>query len=47
MSKYGPIMGIPSSYLIGKKGNIRYFTVGPLTEKELAPRIKQLLEEKP
>jgi peroxiredoxin len=45
MEKYGPTMGIPTTYVIDKKGNLRYFAVGPLTLKELTPRIEQLLEE--
>lgn len=45
MDKYGPTMGIPTSYIIDKKGNLRYFAVGPLTLKELTPRIEDLLEE--
>ena len=46
LNKYGPIMGIPTSYIIGKHGYIRYFAVGALTKKELEPKIKQLMEEK-
>lgn len=45
LDKYGPTMGIPTSYIIDKKGNLRYFAVGPLTLKELTPRIEDLLEE--
>lgn len=45
MDKYGPTMGIPTSYIIDKKGNLRYFAVGPLTLKELTPRIEDLLAE--
>lgn len=45
MDKYGPTMGIPTTYIIGRKGNLRYFTVGALTRKELEPRIKELLAE--
>lgn len=45
MEKYGPTMGIPTSYIIDKKGNLRYFAVGPLTIKELLPRIEDLLNE--
>lgn len=45
LGKYGPTMGIPTTYIIGRKGNLRYFAVGALTKKELEPRIKELLEE--
>ena len=45
MDKYGPTMGIPTTYIIGRKGNLRYFAVGALTKKELEPRIKELLAE--
>lgn len=45
MEKYGPTMGIPTTYIIGRKGNLRYFAVGALTNKELEPRIKELLAE--
>ena len=43
--KYSADMGIPSSYIIGKDGNLRYYAVGPLTEKELKPKIDKLLAE--
>lgn len=43
MDKYGPTMGIPTTYIIGRKGNLQYFAVGALTNKELEPRIKKLL----
>ena len=45
LDKYGPTMGIPTTYIIGKKGNLQYFAVGAVTNKELEPRIKQLLSE--
>lgn len=45
MDKYGPTMGIPTTYIIGKKGNLRYFAVGAVTKKELEPRIQKLLAE--
>lgn len=45
MDKYGPTMGIPTSYIIDKAGNLRYFAVGPLTKKELKPKIERLLAE--
>ena len=43
MEKYGPTMGIPTTYIIGRGGNLRYFAVGALTRKELEPRIKELM----
>jgi peroxiredoxin len=43
MDKYGPTMGIPTTYIIGKDGNLKYFAVGALTKKELEPRLKKLL----
>lgn len=46
MDKYGPTMGIPTSYIIDKQGNLRYFSVGALTKKELEPRLQELLKEK-
>lgn len=45
MEKYGPTMGIPTTYIIGRQGNLRYFAVGAVTKKELEPRIKELLAE--
>lgn len=45
MEKYGPTMGIPTSYIIDKQGDLRYFAVGALTKKELEPRLRELLEE--
>lgn len=45
MEKYGPTMGIPTSYIIDKQGNLEYFSVGALTKKELEPRLKELLAE--
>lgn len=45
MDKYGPTMGIPTTYVIGKDGSLRYFAVGAVTTKELEPRIQKLLEE--
>ena len=46
MEKYGPTMGIPTTYVIDKQGNLEYFAVGALTKKELEPRLKELLAEK-
>lgn len=45
MDKYGPTMGIPTTYIIGRQGKLRYFAVGAVTKKELEPRIKELLAE--
>jgi peroxiredoxin len=45
MDKYGPTMGIPTTYIIGKERNLRYFAVGAVTLKELKPRIEELLAE--
>lgn len=44
MDKYGPTMGIPTTYIIGKEGNLQYFAVGALTNTELEPRIQELLD---
>ncbi len=43
MDKYGPTMSIPTTYIIGRDGNLDYFAVGAITNKELEPRIRQLL----
>ncbi len=43
--KYGPMMGVPTTYLIDKKGDLRYFATGAITRQELEPRLKKLLEE--
>lgn len=45
MDKYGPTMGIPTTYIIGREGNLQYFAVGALTKAELEPRLKQLLNK--
>lgn len=45
MDKYGPTMGIPTTYIIGRDGNLRYFAVGAVTKKELEPRLKKLLTQ--
>lgn len=44
IDKYGPTMSIPTTYIIGRGGNLQYFAVGALTNRELEPRIKDLLE---
>lgn len=44
MEKYGPTMGIPTTYIIGPKGYLCYFATGALTKKELKPRIEKLLK---
>jgi len=38
-------MCIPTTYINNKKGNLQYFAVGALTQKELEPRINTLLNE--
>lgn len=43
MDKYGPTMSIPTTYVIGREGYLQYFAVGALTNKELEPRIRDLL----
>lgn len=45
MDKYGPTMGIPTTYIIDKQGDLRYFAVGALTRKELEPKLVKLLNE--
>jgi len=45
MDKYGPTMGMPTTYIIGRGGNLEYFAVGALTKKELEPRLQKLLAE--
>jgi len=45
MDKYGPTMGMPTTYIIGKGGDLEYFAVGALTKKELEPRLQKLLDE--
>ncbi|TYP95470.1 Peroxiredoxin [Fodinibius salinus] len=44
IDKYGPTMGIPTTYIIDQEGDLEYFAVGALTNKELEPRIKKMLE---
>lgn len=45
MDKYGPTMAVPTSYIIGKEGQIRYFATGAVTRAELEPRLRKLLAE--
>lgn len=45
MEKYGPTMGVPTTYIIDQKGNLRYFATGAITKAELEPRLKKLLKE--
>src|SRR5699024_3649009 len=45
IEKYGPTMGIPTTYIIGPKGYLRYFVTGALTKRELKPRLEKLLNE--
>ncbi len=45
MDKYGPTMGMPTTYIIGRGGNLEYFAVGALTKKEIEPRIQKLLNK--
>lgn len=45
MDKYGPTMSIPTTYIIGRDGSLKYFAVGALTKKELEPRLQELLAE--
>lgn len=43
MDRYGPTMGIPTTYLIDTQGRLRYFAVGAVTRAELEPRIREML----
>ena len=45
MDKYGPLMGVPTTYIIDQEGNLRYFATGALTKEEIRPRLKKLLNE--
>ena len=42
--KYGADMGIPTTYIIDPAGHLKYFAIGPLTKKELEPRIRKMLD---
>lgn len=43
MDKYGPTMGIPTTYIIGTEGTLEYFAVGAITNREVEPRIRKML----
>lgn len=45
MEKYGPLMGVPTTYIVGREGNLRYFATGALTKAEIEPRLQKLLNE--
>lgn len=45
MEKYGPTMGVPTTYLLDKEGNLRYFATGAITKEELEPRLQKLINE--
>lgn len=45
MDKYGPTMGVPTTYIIDQEGNLRYFATGAITKAELEPRLQKLLKE--
>jgi len=45
MSRYGPTMGIPATFIIDTQGFLRYFAFGALTRKELEPKIAELILE--
>lgn len=45
MDKYGPTMGVPTTYIIDQQGNLRYFATGAITKAELEPRLEKLLKE--
>ncbi|MBN2732275.1 MAG: TlpA family protein disulfide reductase [Balneolaceae bacterium] len=46
MDKYGPLMGVPTTYIVDAKGNLRYFATGAVTKKEIEPRLEKLINEK-
>lgn len=43
MDKYGPLMGVPTTYIVDREGNLRYFATGAVTKKEIEPRLQKLL----
>lgn len=45
MDKYGPVMGVPTTYIVDQEGNLRYFATGAVTKKEIEPRLQKLLNE--
>lgn len=45
IKKYGPLMGVPTTYIVGREGNLRYFATGALTKDEIEPRLQKLLNE--
>ena len=45
MDKYGPLMGVPTTYIVDQQGNLRYFATGAVSKKEIEPRLKKLLAE--
>jgi peroxiredoxin len=45
MDKYGPLMGVPTTYIVDQQGNLRYFATGAVSKKEIEPRLNYLLEE--
>ncbi len=46
MKKYGPVTGYPTTYIIGPKGDLRYFAAGAVTAKEVKTRLDELIGEK-
>ncbi len=42
---YGPIMGLPSTFVIDRKGIVRYFAPGMLSREALEPVLEKLLNE--
>ena len=44
--KYGPLPGIPTTFIIDKAGRVRLWTAGALTKAELRPVLQALNKEK-
>lgn len=42
---YGPFTVVPTTYIIGREGLIRYYAPGRLNEQKLRPVLKKLLDE--
>lgn len=42
---YGPFTVVPTTYIIGRKGLIRYYAPGRLNEQKLRPVLQKLLDE--